>query len=428
LHSKLLLVQLKIKYFDSVKWKMGGSARSKRKKSNSPEPAKAPKSKVLKKTATPILKPTKASSSPQVSTPVEPTSSQSMQQQSSQASDLGKPVKPIFISANIQVIKNVLHSSQLSCQPLCKVRNSNSTQVSCFSSDDKKMLISKLQSHQIGYHTFTDPSDKPVYYLLKGFYHATSDEMLQILQNSGVPAKRITDFIRNKDYVMYLVHFDKPINVNFLNHSHKHIDGIVVKWEALKKKNKKVTQCFRCQQWGHSSMNCGLAPRCVKCSDTHEKGACPRTNREGDPKCCNCGGPHSSNHRGCPTYQQHLEKIKARTRHKPSVPASRGQFNVNSSVQFPRLGGEVATAPALSSISNNNVSYARTLNEPSNGSNFFTKLSQAQSKLKSLPNIDETVDIFVRMVDELYACSDQMSRQLVLIKYCTTMSFSDDES
>lgn len=110
---------------------------------------------------------------------------------------------------------------------------------------------------QIGFHTFTDTSEKPTYFLLKGFYLASCAELLAILKESKVPASKVTDFIRNDNYVIFLVHVDKSVNVNMLNHSHKYVDGIVVKWDVMRKSNKKVTQCFKCQSWGHSADNCG---------------------------------------------------------------------------------------------------------------------------------------------------------------------------
>ena len=93
-----------------------------------------------------------------------------------------------------------------------------------------------------------------------------------------------------------------------LNHNHKIIDGTGVKWVLLQKSNKKVAQCFRCQNWGHMSANCGLPARCVKCSDSHNHGSCPRVSRDGDAKCVNCNGDHTANFRGCPVYADHLKK------------------------------------------------------------------------------------------------------------------------
>ena len=58
-------------------------------------------------------------------------------------------------------------------------------------------------------------------------------------------------------------------------------------------------QCFSCQRFGHGSRNCGYPLRCVKCAGNHSASACTKT-LEQTPTCCNCGGPHTANFRGCP--------------------------------------------------------------------------------------------------------------------------------
>ena len=410
-------------------------SKTKRKKSNSPNSGRVSKPKKVKVDIIPAANTSQVFMAAPPSTQSIPSTSQSspamsksIPTTSAQNPVVGKTVKPVFVKSSFQVIRNVIQSVQFASKPLLKVRGSSSMQVLCSSVDDKKNLIAKLQSQQIGYHTFTDQADKPTYFLLKGFYQAPCEEVLSLLKAAAVPAIKVTDFIRNDNYVIFLAHFDKSINLNLLNHSHKHVDGIVVKWDVLRKSNKKVTQCFRCQQWGHSAVNCGLTPRCVKCNEAHEKGSCPRTTRDGDPTCCNCGGPHASNHRGCPAYKQHLEKIKARSKKPPTTVSQRNPLPLNSMSHFPRLNTQEDPAPSSSAVVNTSqsVSFARTLSESNNS--VFTKLTQAQAKLNSLPNINETIDIFIRMVDELGACNDQKGQLNILIKYTSSFSTTNNGS
>ncbi|KAL7033451.1 hypothetical protein ACKWTF_007587 [Chironomus riparius] len=140
----------------------------------------------------------------------------------------GKTVKPVFVQSDFQAIRTVMQSIQFFTEPLLKGRGSNSTQVLCFSVSDKTL----------------DPVDKPNYFLLKGFFQAPCKEVLSLLQASAVPVNKVTDIIHNINYVMYLVHFDKSVNINLLNHSHKYVDGIVVKWDALKKAQQESDSMF----------------------------------------------------------------------------------------------------------------------------------------------------------------------------------------
>ena len=413
-----------------------GKGRGKRKNSASPNSGSVAKLKHAKVTINssantsqvPVAAPMSSQSRP-ASSQSRPIPPQSTPNAASQDPVVGKTVKPVFVNSGIQVIRNVLKSVHFAAKPLLKVRGSSSTQVLCFSTDDKKNLVAKLRSDQIGFHTFTDAADKPAYFLLKGFYHASCAELLSILQESNVPAIKVTDFIRNDNNVIYIVHVDKSVNVNMLNHSHKCVDGIVVKWDVLRKSNKKVTQCYHCQSWGHSANNCGYIPRCVKCSEPHAIGSCSRVSRDGDPTCCNCGGSHASNHRGCPAYKEHLEKIKARSKKPSSTLLQRDPVPLSSLSHFPSLGTQKSSSRNNASNSSQSVSFSQVLSE-SNGhnSNVFTKLNNAQAKLNSLPNFNETIEVFVRMVDELSACSDQKGQLLILLKYTSTFSFTNNGS
>lgn len=60
-------------------------------------------------------------------------------------------------------------------------------------------------------------------------------------------------------------------------------------------------QCFSCQRFGHSSLQCGHSPRCVKCGKNHPSKECTKP-KEDSPTCCNCNGKHTANYRGCPYY------------------------------------------------------------------------------------------------------------------------------
>lgn len=398
---------------------MRTQGRNKRKKSISPVKVDKPKKQKNNSSNSPVQQ---QSSSPASS------SSQAPPNVEHQDPANGKFAKPVFVNTNFQVVRNVLNTIPFTSKPVCKVRGINSTQVLCLNVEDKKKLVVKLQSQQIGFYTFTDPVNKPNYFLMKGFYDASSSEVLTALQSSSVPAVKVSDFIRNENYVIFLVHFDKSVNVHLLNHSHKYVDGIVVKWEMLKKSNKRPIQCYRCQAWGHASTNCGLPERCVKCSDPHEKGACPRISREGNPTCCNCGGSHSSNHRGCPVYKQHQDKLNARSKRQSSAVTHRRPANENYDSEFPNLGGHAVPTNNNSQVGN--FSFAQTLKDSNvnQNNNAFIKLSQAQAKLNSIPNINESINAFVRMVDELSSCNDQQGRLNILLKYCTSFNNPNYES
>ncbi|KAL1141024.1 hypothetical protein AAG570_000950 [Ranatra chinensis] len=54
-----------------------------------------------------------------------------------------------------------------------------------------------------------------------------------------------------------------------------------------------VTQCYRCQLFGHSSRYCNLQQKCVRCAGNHRASECDREKIK--PKCANCNEAHSLN-------------------------------------------------------------------------------------------------------------------------------------
>jgi len=82
-------------------------------------------------------------------------------------------------------------------------------------------------------------------------------------------------------------------------------------------------QCFICQRFGHSSLQCGHATRCVKCGGDHQSRTCTK-NHDTKPTCCNCRGVHTANYRGCPSYTEILKQkatqVRITTKNTTSTP------------------------------------------------------------------------------------------------------------
>ena len=66
---------------------------------------------------------------------------------------------------------------------------------------------------------------------------------------------------------MYRVNFPPGISPNEVTKCN-HLFSVRVYWEKFLS-NKRHTQCFRCQAFGHSASNCNLPPICVKCAGKH---------------------------------------------------------------------------------------------------------------------------------------------------------------
>ena len=69
------------------------------------------------------------------------------------------------------------------------------------------------------------------------------------------------------------------------------------------------TQCFKCQQWGHTQGACRRRDRCAQCAGDHASKDCPKERIS----CANCGKQHRAwQCRECPSYQAYFQGIQNR--------------------------------------------------------------------------------------------------------------------
>lgn len=89
-----------------------------------------------------------------------------------------------------------------------------------------------------------------------------------------------------------------------------------IKWEPYNKgRQNAITQCSRCQQFGHAESNCNNSFRCVKCLNDHEPRKCTKT-KDDKPMCVNCKLDHPANYRNCKAYKDYISMKKKQQHHR----------------------------------------------------------------------------------------------------------------
>ncbi|GFS92115.1 putative RNA-directed DNA polymerase from transposon X-element [Trichonephila clavipes] len=64
-----------------------------------------------------------------------------------------------------------------------------------------------------------------------------------------------------------------------------------------------VAQCYNCNLFNHSSVNCHIQTRCLKCGEPHKTGDCFIKEKLENPTCINCNQKgHMANSHRCPKY------------------------------------------------------------------------------------------------------------------------------
>ncbi|KAK2721844.1 hypothetical protein QYM36_003975 [Artemia franciscana] len=104
-----------------------------------------------------------------------------------------------------------------------------------------------------------------------------------------------------KPYTSYTIHDDFSQEMDF--------PTIIPIWSALtvvKQFIPKPLRCFKCQKFGHNSLNCWGKDTCGICGDNHPMTACPELNKnrnEQKVRCANCNGQHTALSKECQDYK-----------------------------------------------------------------------------------------------------------------------------
>lgn len=80
-----------------------------------------------------------------------------------------------------------------------------------------------------------------------------------------------------------------------------------------------VTQCHKCQGFGHTSKRCNLQTHCVKCGNDHLFVDCPSKGIQYPAKCANCQGTHTASYGQCPIQQEQRDLLRQKLRNKQTI-------------------------------------------------------------------------------------------------------------
>jgi hypothetical protein len=352
----------------------------------------------------------------------------------------GKTAKPIMVNkTTLETIRTVLMTVKLSKSPLIQKRHGNDFSIFANSAADKKIIIEKLKTQMIHHFTFTENEDRHLLFVLLGHHEISTDNLLDELKINDIPAVKVSKINASTEDPVFLVSFEKnSTTFEKLLHQHNIVDGLRIRWKKYEPKNRRPSQCKRCQRYGHAANNCALPYRCMKCKEDHMPGKCSRTSRtDGLPSCINCGEEgHATNSTRCSIYQQHVEAINARkkpTQQRPRTFAptrfdwsqqhvSTPDFN---SSNFPTIASQSSpTSTNRPPIVNSNREYRPNLSQTQKHSitqnmsqDPFSQLRDLQNELSSLPDIKETLKLFAKFVEEIKSAKTQGERIAILIKY-----------
>jgi len=227
--------------------------------------------------------------------------------------------------------------------------------------DDYRTITKFLDVENIQNHTYLMDRTPVLKAVIKGIPPSTGPEVIEKeLQELKLDCK--VKQLRGKNQTMsslFLVTLGKTEQAKEI-FSVKRLCHCSVKIESYKKRES-LTQCFRCQRFGHTRLTCQISPKCVKCAGDHLAAECLKSPKS-PASCINCGGQHPASYKQCPYYLKLKEKsVTQKLKNKPRAKEIANKFTPRMTNEQPApVRHRMATSNQTpKQISGNNPSYAQ---------------------------------------------------------------------
>jgi uncharacterized protein YbcI len=345
-----------------------------------------------------------------VETPISPVPQQNRFEKLPRVNDSGKStrVPPIIMAAKLSHAAMIEEIKKHVKEFSLKYIGNGNVSIQCKNSDDFKILRMGLNGDTTNeYHTFTRKEDKKVKSVIRGLPNVAVEDIKQDLSVQGFPVDKVikmtTKTPSNSGCQLYLVFFDASVNVKKI----KEIRYIcftkitVVKYTS---RNTNVTQCYRCQDFGHAAGNCHRKPKCVKCTGDHSTAECPKTDRLSPATCVGCSGSHPANYRECPKRQNYLKSLEDK---KSRAPA--GNPWKIPPVQKPH------STPTFTPVEKDFPNLPKTT--PKTTQAVPNTPIQPKADLMSIASIQKIIKILQEIRIRASGCSDKLELAFMLVEY-----------
>ncbi|KAL4105354.1 hypothetical protein QTP88_020597 [Uroleucon formosanum] len=200
---------------------------------------------------------------------------------------------------------------------MCK-STTNSLKIQTTNPSAYRALIQFLKTEKAEYHTYQLNEDKPLRVVIRNLHSSTPLTLIkEELEGRCFEVRQVTNVLHkvNKNPLpLFFIDLEPTLQSNEIFQLSSLLHCKIKVEEPYKPKQ--ISQCFNCQQYGHTRGYCGYHPRCVRCGADHQSSACPNS-RDVPPKCVHCSQNHPANYKGCSIYKE-LQRRKI-----PSAPSNR---------------------------------------------------------------------------------------------------------
>lgn len=218
---------------------------------------------------------------------------------------------PIFVYGVINYKEMITNLNQVikTDQFTTKTLTDNTIKINSNTPEDYRKLIHHMRNTNIIHHTYQPKENRAFRVVIKKLHHSTPvEDIKEDLTKLGHTVRNIHNGrsrVTKEPLNLFFVDLE-PADNNKEIYNLRGLQNRVVIIEPPKK-IKGLSQCMRCQQYGHTKAYCNRPYVCVKCGESHKSEDCKKS-ANAPAKCALCNGPHPANYRGCEFYHTLLKK------------------------------------------------------------------------------------------------------------------------
>lgn len=302
-----------------------------------------------------------------------------------------------------------------------KYTNQN-TNLYIYNQEEYKKYLELLKGNEtLQYHTYTPKNERKHAFILRGMDSASdTDEIKEELENQHKMEVDKVFKLKNTNKGLFLVVCDSAVTLKYLNKNIRYVNRTKVTWER-RHNIPPITQCRRCQAWGHSTSNCYSEPKCLKCADSHWTRECQKVKKE-DPntnkhiKCANCLGNHLAFDKECPVFLRKLELKNKTTKERLApkfvaapIPTTNPWFKNRTANPNTALPQNTTAQPTQQ---HQQQQQQQTQQHPNNQLSGFNELTNEIAQLNQLINIEKMLQLVKELNAKLRSCTSEMEKFL----------------
>ncbi|GFV59389.1 nucleic-acid-binding protein from transposon X-element [Trichonephila clavipes] len=166
----------------------------------------------------------------------------------------------------------------------------------------------RIKTKRRGILRSSPPGDRPLKMVLKGLLFTTDIEDIKSdLENQGLPVMKVAQLTqRNSKFPLplFLVEVRKNVPDSRDIRDFSTCCYMSITWDSFRRRPG-PSQCYNCNYFHHSSLNCEIKTRCLKCGQEHRTSDCPNKEKIKNPECINCKATgHMANWSQCPKFSK----------------------------------------------------------------------------------------------------------------------------